>query len=160
MLEKISSRLDPRQPMLDSTRAVGDSVVLNALRLKRIAVEILKTIAKCWAFFKDVHFSIYVIIPVISSFTSLDRTASSLLWALFFLPILIVITFAALDSIFDLGVMDTRPNTTRRAPPLFSATPRARRMPTFGPMFNRNLPTPTRRHRALRPIRSRRRGDW
>jgi hypothetical protein len=160
MLEKYTSRLDPRQPMLDSTRAVGDSVVQNALRLKRLVIEVLKTIAKCWAFFKDVHFSVYVIIPVISSFTSLDQTASMLLWGLFFLPILLIITFTALDSLFDLGMMETRPSPTQRPGPIFASPFRTRRAPASSLFFSSNVSTPPRRHRALRSIRARRPGSW
>lgn len=147
--------------MLDSTRAVGDFAFDNAMRVKRIVVEVLKAIAKCWAFFKDIHFSVYVIIPVISSFTSLDQTATLLLWALFFLPILAVITFTALDSIFAFGVPDGKQNAASRTASHLSAfTAKPGREATFGPMQSRRLATPARRHRALRPVRSRRPGYW
>ena len=157
--------------MLDSTRAVGDFTVQNAMRLKRLVVEVLKATAKCWAFFKDVHFSFYVIIPVISSFTSLGQTESLLLWGLFFLPILIVITFMALDSIFDFSSVQAwpdalRPHSSRREePPSIIGSPsgatRARaRSHGYAPMQSRIHASPARRHRALRPLRSRRPGFW
>jgi hypothetical protein len=111
MLEKCLKVLHQRvlhhaQPMIEPTKAVGDSVVYNALRLKRLIVEVLKAVAKCWAFFKDVHFSWYVIIPVMSSLSPFGEVSALLLWVLLFLPLLVVITFRTLDSIFDLSGSD------------------------------------------------------
>lgn len=171
MLEKIIARLNPKQPMLDSSRAVGDSVVYSAIRIKCFIVALLKTTAKCWAFFKDVHFSFYVIIPVISSFTSLGKFESLILWGLFFLPILVIITFWALDSMFDLRTMDSvpqafRPSSSRREePPSIIASPAGAtkyraRSAGFSPLQSRMHQTPARRHRALRPLRSRKPGYW
>lgn len=102
MLDKYIDTRAYTQPMLDSTRVVGDHVVYHAVRFKRLVVEVLKATAKCWSFFKDIHFSWYVIIPVTSSITSLNGTVTLILWCLLFLPVLIVITFTALDSLFDL----------------------------------------------------------
>jgi hypothetical protein len=171
MLKKSISRLNPTQPMLDSTRAVGGSVVHQALRIKRLIVDVLKAIAKCWSFFKDIHFSFYTIIPIISSFTSLGKTESLALWGLFFLPILVVITFRTLDSMFDLRPPESwpsalQPNSARREePPSIIASPAGAtkyraRAHGFAPLQSRMNLTPQRRHRALRPLRSRRPGSF
>jgi hypothetical protein len=170
MFEKYTSRLSHAQPMLDSTRAVGDFAVDNAIRLKRLVVAVLKTIAKCWAFFKDIHFSFFTIAPIISSFTSLSFIESVLLWGICFFPILTVITFWALDSMFDMNSMDSvqrafGSSTTRREEPLSFVTPSGgtklrARSTGYTPMLSRMHGTPARRHRALRPIRNRRPNTW
>ena len=171
MLKESLSRFNPTQPMLDSTRAVGDTVVHQAPLVKRFIVQILKAVAKCWSFFKDIHFSFYTIIPIISSFTSLSPTESLALWGLFFLPILVIITFRTLDSMFDLRPPESWPGTLqpssarREEPPSIIASPagatkyRARAQ-GFTPLQSRLHLTPQRRHRALKPLRSGRPGSF
>jgi len=170
MLKKYALRLQHAQPMLDSTRAVGDSVVHNALRVKRFIIEVLKAIAKCWAFFKDVHFSWFVIIPVLSSLSPFGEVSALLLWGLFFLPILIVITFRTLDSIFDLSGTDGGSQPWYASAGHGSAQPFAgisgsgaryrQRSTGYMPLQSRTMTVSPRRHRALRPMRSRRPGLW
>lgn len=171
MKENYLSNWSHAQPMLDSAQAVGDSVVHNAMRVKRMVVALLKTIAKCWAFFKDIHFSFFTIVPVISHFTSLTLFQSLILWGICFFPILIVITFWAVDSLFDLRTSDSLPQTLRspgarrEEPPSIIASPagatKYRAHSTgFTPLQSRMHMTPARRHRALRPLRSRKPGFW
>jgi hypothetical protein len=168
MLEKHAERLDHAQPMLESTRSVGDSVLHNALRLKRFVIEVLKAVAKCWAFFKDVHFSWFVIIPFLSQLAPFGKVSALLLWGLFFLPILIVITFRTLDSMFGLSNMDSGPqawiaSSLSRAVPSAPNNVPARlheRPGSYAALQSRTVTVSPRRHHATRPLRSRRPGLW
>jgi hypothetical protein len=165
MFKTLVKRLYPSQPMIDSTRAVGDSVVLNALRLKHLIVEALKAIAKCWAFFKDVHFSWFVIIPFLSQLAPFGEVSALLLWGLGFLPILIIITFRTLDSMFGLGSMDSSPQAwlssrlSSAEPSIASNVPGRLHHRSYTPL-TRTMMMPTRRHHTARPLRSRRSGLW
>jgi hypothetical protein len=169
MIEEFTSRLGHAQPMLDSTKAVGEFAFDNALRAKRAIVALLKAVAKCWAFFKDIHFSFFTIVPVISSFTSLTLFESLLLWGMCFFPVLTVITFWALDSLFDSSIKKSIPQAFRTLSPSEeslsivapSGVTRIRAHSRgYTPMLNRMHGTPARRHHALRPIRNRRPGYW
>jgi hypothetical protein len=165
MFKTFVKRLYPSQPMIDSTRAVGDSVVLNALRLKRFVVEVLKAIAKCWAFFKDVHFSWFVIIPFLSQLAPFGEVSALLLWGLGFLPILIIITFRTLDSMFGLGSTESSPQAwlsstlSSAEPSTTSSVPGRLHHRAYTPV-SRTLMMATRRHHSARALRSRRSGLW
>ncbi len=102
MLKNFLIAFLPTQPAVDLTFAVGHHVYQKSLYLKKLAVEILKAVAKCWAFFKDIYFCWYVIIPIMASMPAMDERLAFTIWLLLFLPVLVVITFVTLDSIFDL----------------------------------------------------------
>jgi len=156
--------------LLHSASVVSNWVAHHVLRGRAVIVEALKTIAKFWAFFKDIHFSWFVMIPLTSSVTSLGKEATLLLWILFFLPILVVTTFTALDSLFDrLGSDDTtkqRQQAGRNSSESFAGlferatTPRPRSIGATA-LHSQLMPgQQLRRHSMRRPIRSRRPGIW
>ncbi len=109
------SNSDLAQPLIDSTLAAGNGLFRTTLELKRLIEEALKAIAKCWAFLKDLDFSWYVIIPIISEIVGIDRALAFFLWSALFLPVLVVITFLAPDTVTDLlRKAGTRPARTVR----------------------------------------------
>ena len=50
--------------LLRSARTVSKSVSHSLLRGRGAAERVSKTIGKFWAFFKDIHFSLFVLIPL------------------------------------------------------------------------------------------------
>lgn len=162
LITRLARRLNPTQLVVDSTLAAGEHVWDQTLVVKRLVFKALRGIAKCWSFFKDIHFSWYVIIPGISSMPALDNTLALALWSLIFLPLLIVITFMALDSVFDLR---SGPETAAAARPAPGAQSRAagpaRGAPYRRPaaavmaMHSSSIVPVARRHGRLRPARGR-----
>lgn len=160
MLNKLFSRLNPAQPVIHSTLAAGEHVWDQTLVVKRLVFKALRAIAKCWSFLKDIHFSWYVMIPVMSSMPAIDDTLAMVLWSLLFLPLLIVITFMALDSVFDLrNGPETAGQPARRAQSrtagLARGAPYRRPAAAVMAMHSSSIVPVARRHGSLRAARGR-----
>ncbi len=170
MLNRLAKQLIHARLMLDPARAVRYSIAVNLLQLGRLVFVVSRAIARWWSFCKDIHFSWYVIIPVISSISPLDGASALVIWGLFFLPILVVITFNVLGSVFDLsgtnaGPQERTPNGwNNQAPPRYAGLTGSRgtsrpRATGYAAMYT-SMPAAGPRRPSLRQPRSRRPGLW
>ena len=157
MLKHYAERLKDIIPMPGLIGAVAASAVQTTLQLNRLVFVTLRAVTKCWSVLKDIHFSWYVIIPVLSSISPLGEASALVLTGLLLLPILVVIAFSAMESVFNSSGPDanaqSRPLHGWQAEPqpfaglTGSGTPAYRqRAIGFTPMQSRMLQQSRRRH--------------
>jgi hypothetical protein len=106
---------------------VVDSFFDQLVRLRRIGRRILRSSSRGWAFFKDIHFGWYVLVPIISSSSAFGDAAAFLAWSIVISLLLAIVAVAALDSLIRPG--DSREHSQSLAGVVIHPLPQSPRLP-------------------------------
>jgi hypothetical protein len=138
-------------------RLIGDSVFEQVQKIRSLVRAVLRSIARGWAFFKDIHFGWYVLVPVISSTSAFGDAAAIIAWSGIAILVLALLGFVAVDV-----YLGRANNALQSAPPSDARQPRVVSTPTlnrnrsgYEPLQSRLTRNGLRRNDARRPARSR-----